>query len=82
MLFGLAVRLWRQSRTSAVATTALALYTVVLVNVPGGIVTAKSPGALIAVCLSISWLGLSYRVANPITTPGALPRSRLSALYM
>jgi hypothetical protein len=23
-----------------------------------------------------------YRVANPITAPGALPRSRLSALYM
>jgi O-antigen ligase len=82
MLVGLAVRLWRQSRTSAVAATALALYTVVLVNVPGGIVTAKSPGALIAVCLSISWLGLGYRVANPITAPGALPRSRLSALYM
>ncbi|MBU3684461.1 MAG: O-antigen ligase family protein [Phycisphaerales bacterium] len=82
MLVGLAVRLWRQSRISAVSATALALYTVVLVNVPGGIITAKSPGALIAVCLSISWLRLGYRVANPITAPGALPRSRLSGLYM
>lgn len=82
MLVGLAVRLWRQSGTSALATAALALYVVVLVNVPGGIITSKSPGALLAVSLSISWLGLGYRVANPITAPGALPRSRLSALYM
>jgi O-antigen ligase len=82
LLAGLALRLWRRSRTSPVACTALALYSIVLVNVPGGIITAKSPGALIAVCLAIGWLGLGYRVANPITAPGALPRSRLSALYM
>jgi len=82
MLGGLAVRLWRRSRTSAIGCTALAMYSIVLVNVPGGIVTAKSPGALIAVCLAVSWLGLGYRVAKPITAPGALPRSRLSALYM
>jgi O-antigen ligase len=67
MLLGLAARLWRQSRTSASACTALALYSIVLVNVPGGIITAKSPGALIAVCLAVSWLGLGYRVAKPIT---------------
>ena len=82
MLGGLAVRLWRRSLGSAIGCTALALFSIVLVNVPGGIVTAKSPGALIAVCLAISWLGRGYRVANPITGPGALPRSRLSALYM
>ncbi|MFM8698567.1 MAG: O-antigen ligase family protein, partial [Phycisphaerales bacterium] len=67
MLLGLASRLWRQSRTSACACTALALYSIVLVNGPGGIDTAKSPGALIAVCLAVSWLGLGYRVAKPIT---------------
>ena len=64
LLFGLAWRLWTQSRTSALAGTALALYAIVLMNVPFGIATTKAPGALIATCLAISWLR-SGSVARP-----------------
>jgi hypothetical protein len=59
LLFGLAWRLWTQSRSSPIAAVALALYSIVLVNVPFGIPTTKAPGALIATCLAISWLGTS-----------------------
>jgi hypothetical protein len=64
LLFGLAWRLWTQARTSALAGTALALYAIVLMNVPFGIATTKAPGALIATCLAISWLR-SGSVARP-----------------
>jgi hypothetical protein len=57
LLVGLAWRLWTQSRASPIAAVALALYSIVLVNVPFGIPTTKAPGALIATCLAISWLG-------------------------
>jgi hypothetical protein len=66
LLFGLAWRLWTQSRTMPIAAVALALYSVVLVNVPFGIPTTKAPGALIATCLAISWLGV-----------GSVPRARI-----
>jgi hypothetical protein len=66
LLFGLAWRLWSQSRTAPIAAVALALYAVVLVNVPFGIPTTKAPGALIATCLAISWLGA-----------GSVPRARI-----
>lgn len=66
LLFGLAWRLWSQSRTVPIASVALALYSVVLVNVPFGIPTTKAPGALIATCLAISWLGA-----------GSVPRARI-----
>ncbi|MFM8731154.1 MAG: hypothetical protein ACKOGJ_01320, partial [Phycisphaerales bacterium] len=56
LLFGLAWRLWVQSRSSPLAGAALALYSIVLMNVPFGIATTKAPGALIATCLAISWL--------------------------
>lgn len=81
-LAGLAARLWSQSRASAVAGAGMSLLALVLTYVPFGIVTLRVPGALMAVCLAVSWLGLGYRVANPITAPGALPRSRHSGLYM
>jgi O-antigen ligase len=61
LLLGLAWRLWTQSRTSAIAGTALALYSIVLMNVPFGIATTKAPGALIATCLAISWLRTGSR---------------------
>lgn len=61
LLLGLAWRLWTQSRTSALAGTALALYAIVLMNVPFGIATTKAPGALIATCLAISWLRTGSR---------------------
>ena len=67
VLLGLAWRLWRQARASPIAGAALALYSLVLLYLPLGIITLKAPGALIAVCLAISWLGLGYRVAKPIT---------------
>jgi hypothetical protein len=57
LLFGLAWRLWKQSAGAPIAAVALALYSIVLVNVPFGIPTTKAPGALIATCLAISWLG-------------------------
>jgi hypothetical protein len=66
LLFGLAWRLWTQSRTSALGGTALALYAIVLMNVPFGIATTKAPGALIAMCLAISWL-----------RSGSVPRPRV-----
>ena len=66
LLFGLARRLWSQSCTAPIAAVALALYAVVLVNVPFGIPTTKAPGALIATCLAISWLGA-----------GSVPRARI-----
>lgn len=66
LLFGLAWRLWTQSRTSALGGTALALYAIVLMNVPFGIATTKAPGALIATCLAISWL-----------RSGSVPRPRV-----
>ncbi|MFM8818106.1 MAG: O-antigen ligase family protein, partial [Phycisphaerales bacterium] len=56
LLLGLAWRLWVQSRSSPLAGAALALYSIVLMNVPFGIATTKAPGALIATCLAISWL--------------------------
>ncbi|MFM9169041.1 MAG: O-antigen ligase family protein [Phycisphaerales bacterium] len=56
LLFGLAWRLGVQSRSSPLAGAALALYSIVLMNVPFGIATTKAPGALIATCLAISWL--------------------------
>lgn len=56
---GLGWRLWRQSRGSALAGTALALYATILVGIPVSIATAKAPGAIIAICLAIGWLGAS-----------------------
>jgi hypothetical protein len=61
LLFGLAWRLWKQSCTAPIAAVALALFSIVLVNVPFGIATTKAPGALIAICLAISWLGAGAR---------------------
>ena len=48
-------RLWRQSSADAVAAAAMALYVAILVGTVTGIVTAKAPGAIIAVCLAVSW---------------------------
>jgi O-antigen ligase len=56
-LGGLAYRLWRQSSASACAGAGMALFTLVLLHVPLGIVTLKGPGALMAICLAFSWLG-------------------------
>lgn len=61
LLFGLAWRLWVQSRSSSLAGAALALYSTVMMNVPFGIATTKAPGALIATCLAISWLRTGSR---------------------
>ena len=48
-------RLWRQSSADAVAAAAMAIYVAILVGTVTGIVTAKAPGAIIAVCLAVSW---------------------------
>ena len=53
-LVGIGVRLWRQSRTVALAGVALALYSAVLLGSVCQPVTTKAPGAIIAVCLAIS----------------------------
>jgi O-antigen ligase len=53
-LVGIGVRLWRQSRTAALAGVALALYSAVLLGSLCQPVTTKAPGAITAVCLAIS----------------------------
>jgi hypothetical protein len=53
-LLGIGVRLWRQSRTAALAGVALALYSAVLLGSLCQPVTTKAPGAITAVCLAIS----------------------------
>lgn len=53
-LLGTAIRLWRQSRTGVAASVAFALFSAILLGMVCQPVTAKAPGALIAVCLAIS----------------------------
>ena len=53
-LLGTALRLWRGSRTAVTASVALALYSAILLGMVCQPVTAKAPGAIIAVCLAIS----------------------------
>jgi O-antigen ligase len=48
-------RLWRQSAFDPTSAAAMALYVAILVGSVTGIVTAKAPGAIIAVCLAVSW---------------------------
>jgi len=54
-LLGLGVRLWRQSAASPTAGAALAVYSSILLGMLCYPITAKAPGAIIAVCLAVSW---------------------------
>ena len=56
-LAGLASRLWCQSRSSRVSGAALAVFVVVLLHAPLGIITLRMPGALMAICMATAWLG-------------------------
>lgn len=53
----LGVRLWRQSSRSGLAAAALSLFLAVLLGMSCYPITAKAPGAIIAVCLAVSWIG-------------------------
>jgi hypothetical protein len=54
-LLGLGVRLWRQSAASLTAGAALAVYSSILLGMLCYPITAKAPGAIIAICLALSW---------------------------
>jgi len=60
-LLGLGVRLWRQSAASPTAGAALAVYSSILLGMLCYPITAKAPGAIIAVCLAVSWSMASVR---------------------
>lgn len=53
-LLGTGWRLWRRARTAVSASVAFALYSAILLGMVCQPVTAKAPGAIIAVCLAIS----------------------------
>lgn len=53
-LLGTGLRLWRRSRTVVTASVAFALHSAILLGMVCQPVTAKAPGAIIAVCLAVS----------------------------
>lgn len=54
LLAGIAVRLWKASRSDAVAAAALAVFSAILLGSFSHPIAAKAPGALIAVCLAVA----------------------------
>jgi O-antigen ligase len=59
-LLGTGLRLWPRGRTAVPASVAFALYSAILLGMVCQPITAKAPGAIIAVCLAIS--GIDRRV--------------------
>ena len=54
LLAGILVRLWRASRSDAVAAAALALLSAIVLGAFSHPIAAKAPGAIIAVCLAVA----------------------------
>lgn len=75
-LLGLGIRLWRQSASSLTAGAALAVYSSILLGMLCYPITSKAPGAIIAICLAVSWSVASRRL-GPRASRAACPPAPL-----
>lgn len=55
VVVGLAARLWRQSNRSFCAAAGFAIFASILLGMFCYPITAKAPGAIVGICLSVSW---------------------------
>ena len=64
-VFGLGMRLWRQSLADPLGVFAMMAYAIVLVGVFTGIVTTRAGMAALGLCLVVSWRQQGARTATP-----------------